>query len=249
MHFSTLLTPSSNGTNRNYEQMNSLLEAAPPAIAEKFLSCPNLPGPLGLQAQECLHSPSAQQVEKNVLEATSTSDKCAQLAKSVKKQRTRSYARAERFMITASRNISDEEQKRYYTLVPRPSGAGGISDKDNIPEDYNGKHERVFTEILRGQPAPRDIKTQLPPERVPQVRRLEETSRSSPPRLLVSPKIGRRAPGAPLPQLTSASMSDRASSGAQHQQLTVASMPEPASAGANDNLPESVNIDDSRSDM
>ncbi len=51
-------------------------------------------------------------------------------------------------MITASRNISDEEQENYYTLVPRPSETSGLSDKHNIPEDYSGKHERVFTETL-----------------------------------------------------------------------------------------------------
>ena len=249
MHLSTLPTLSSDGTKRNYKQMNSLPEAAPPANAEKFLSCPNSPGPIGLQAQECLYSPSAPQVEKNVLETTSTSDKCAQLAKSVEEPRMRRDARAERFMITASRNISIEEQESYYTLVPRPSGASRLSDKDNIPEDYDGKHERVFTETLRGQPAPRDIETKLLPERERQVRRLEESSGSSPPRLRVNPKIGRMAPRAPLLQLTSSSMSDTSSSGVQHPQFTVASLPEPASAGAYDNLPELVNNDDSGSDM
>ncbi len=39
-------------------------------------------------------------------------------------------------------------QESNYTLVPRPSGASRLSDKDNIPEDYDGKHERVFTETL-----------------------------------------------------------------------------------------------------
>ncbi len=41
MHLSTLPTSNSYGTKRNYKQMNLLLEAAPPADAEKFLSCTN----------------------------------------------------------------------------------------------------------------------------------------------------------------------------------------------------------------
>ncbi len=63
IHLSTLPTLNSNESKRNYEQMNS------PVDAEKFLSCSNSPSPLGLQAQECLYSPSVQQVEKNVLES------------------------------------------------------------------------------------------------------------------------------------------------------------------------------------
>ena len=248
MHLPDLSIHNSDGTKRNYEQIYSLLEAVPPANAEEFLSCPNSPSSLGLQAQECLSSPSAPQVEKNVLETTSTSDKCAQLAKNKEKPRTRSAARAERFTTPASREISNQEQESYNTFVPRSHGTSKLSDKHNIPEDYC-KHERVFTENLRGQQAPRDIKTQLLPERVRQVQRLGEPSGSSYPRLRVRPKIGRKTSGAPLPQLTSASMSDTTSSGASHPQLTVASMPETASAGAYDDLPEPVSNDESGSDM
>jgi hypothetical protein len=152
MHLSTPPKSRSNGTKRNYEQMSSLPEAAPPEDAEKFLSscCPNLPtwSPLVFQKQECLYLPSVPQVERNVLETTATSDKCAQLAKSVEKPLTHSDTCAELSIITALLNISYEEQESYYTLVPRPSGASGLSDKHNIPKDHNGKHEWLFSETL-----------------------------------------------------------------------------------------------------
>ena len=248
MYLPDLPAPNSDGTKRNYEQIYPLLEAVPPADAEEFLSYPNSPSSLGLQAQECLSSPSAPQVEKNVLETTSTSDKCAQLAKIKEKPQTRSAARAGRFTTPASREISYQQQESYNTFVPRLHGTSKLSDKHNIPED-SGKHERVFTETLQGQRTPRDIKTQLLPERVRQVQRLWEPSGSSYPRLRVRPKIGKKAPSAPLPQLTSASMSDKASSGAPHPKLTVASMPDSASAGAYDDLPEPVSNDESVNDM
>ncbi len=104
-------------------------------------------------------------------------------------------------------------------------------------------------------PTPRDIETQLLPERMRQVRRLEEKHRDRLPRVFhasLPVKIERKAaPGAPLPQLTSASesMSATSSSGKQHQELTVTPLPEPASAGAYDNLPEPVSSDDSGNDM
>jgi hypothetical protein len=66
-----------------------------------------------LQAHEYLSSPSAQQVEKNLLETTSTLDKCAQLqiAKIQEKLLTHSDARAERFTTPSTRDISEEAQE------------------------------------------------------------------------------------------------------------------------------------------
>ncbi len=57
-----------------------LPEVTQPAEIEEFLAWPNTPSPLESQKQESIFSPSVQQVEKNVPDITSTSDKCARLA-------------------------------------------------------------------------------------------------------------------------------------------------------------------------
>ena len=114
----------------------------------KFMPCPSTHSKLEAKAQECILLPSAPQVEKNVLEASSSSIKSAQLA-STEKPQTRSTARAERFTFLAPRYISDNEQDKILTVVPKPYGLSASFHEFKPPEDCTSDDKRVFNEALR----------------------------------------------------------------------------------------------------
>ena len=134
-------------TKMNYKT-TSKLEATPKVVEDEFMPDPNTPSKLEAKAQECILPPSAPQVEKYVLETSSSPIKSAKIART-EKPRTRSNTRAERFTIPASIDISEDEQDSIYTVVPKPYGLSTSFYEQKIPENYSGEDEYVFNKVLR----------------------------------------------------------------------------------------------------
>ena len=145
MYTPVLSATNGKGIKTNYKPKP---EATPNVVEEEFMPCPSMPSTPEAKAQECILSPSAPQVEKNVLETSSSSIKSAKLA-STEKPRTRSTARAERFTILAPRHISDDEYDKIYTVVPKPYGFSASFHEYKPPEDCTCDDKRVFNEALR----------------------------------------------------------------------------------------------------
>ena len=133
------------GIKTNYKP-TSKPEATPYVEEDEFMPCPTTPRKPEAKAQKCILPPSAPQVEKNVPKASSI--KSAKLA-SAEKPRTRSTSRAERFMIPAPLEISDDEQDTIFTVVQKPYGLSASFHEYKPPEECTGDDERVFNEALR----------------------------------------------------------------------------------------------------
>jgi hypothetical protein len=90
-------------------------------MSNEFLSCLNTPSKPEEKAQECILQQNMQQVEKNLLETSSSSVKSAKLS-SLEKPHTHSAAHAGRFTIQESINDPNMKHHHIYTVVPKPVG-------------------------------------------------------------------------------------------------------------------------------
>lgn len=142
--------PADNGTGikTNNNQPTPQPEATPIAEEDEFMSCPNTPCEQQEMAPKCTIPPNAPQVEKIVLETSSSSVKSDKLAIS-EKPRTRSVSRAGKFTIPESIDDPDGEQESFYTVVPKPYGFKESFHACKLPEGYTGEEERVFNKTIR----------------------------------------------------------------------------------------------------
>ena len=128
--------PADNGTGikTNNNQPTPQPEATPITEEDEFMSCPNTPSEQQEMAPKCTIPPNAPQVEKIVLETSSSSVKSDKLAIS-EKPRTRSVSSAGKFTIpesiTSHRHqfgtALQDRHRHCYCIFPPQNSRGKIT--------------------------------------------------------------------------------------------------------------------------